>query len=230
MKHSLSFINSKLGTNTNNMSLTNNEITQLQNRLAQTEAQMYKILNALDVASNKMNEITKNTRQSLEQPSSQSRLDDDDDDDYHQSSRSFSESEDEEDEDEEKDASYDENHQKQDDDDESESSYDEEDEEEEVSHEDEDDESESSSDRYGLMTTNYGCEESTIDDYDLDEMKKPEETTDSQTKVQEWRERHHSQSLSSNHSSIGDDQATPTVDVETNEENQLRQRKHQHNE
>jgi phage-related tail protein len=68
MKDSLSFINSKLGASKTSNNLTNNEISQLQNRLASTEAQMYKILNALDAASNKVNELTKNTRESLEQP------------------------------------------------------------------------------------------------------------------------------------------------------------------
>ncbi len=68
MKNSLSFISSKLGTAKPSNNLTNIEISQLQDRLASTEAQMYKILNTLDAASNKMNELTKNTRESLEQP------------------------------------------------------------------------------------------------------------------------------------------------------------------
>jgi len=68
MKNSLSFISSKLGKTKTSNNLTNNEISQLQDRLASTEAQMYKILSALDAASNKMNELTKNTRESLEQP------------------------------------------------------------------------------------------------------------------------------------------------------------------
>jgi flagellar capping protein FliD len=68
MKNSLSFITSKLGANKTNSNLTNNEISQLQDRLASTEAQMYKILHALDAASNKMNAITQHTRESLEQP------------------------------------------------------------------------------------------------------------------------------------------------------------------
>ena len=68
MKKSLSFISSKLGTNKTSNNLSNNEISQLQDRLASTEAQMYKILTALDAASNKVNELTKNTRESLEQP------------------------------------------------------------------------------------------------------------------------------------------------------------------
>ncbi len=68
MKNSLSFIHSKLGASKTSNNLTQNEISQLQDRLASTEAQMYKILTALDAASTKMNEITKNTRESLEQP------------------------------------------------------------------------------------------------------------------------------------------------------------------
>lgn len=68
MKNSLSFINSKLGVTKATDTLTNNEISQLQERLASTESQMYQILSALDAASVKMNEITKNTRESLEQP------------------------------------------------------------------------------------------------------------------------------------------------------------------
>ena len=68
MKNSLSFINSKLGSTKANDTLTNNEIAQLQDRLASTEAQMYQILSALDAASVKMNQITKNSRDTLEQP------------------------------------------------------------------------------------------------------------------------------------------------------------------
>jgi phage-related tail protein len=68
MKSSLSFISSKLGASKTANDLSPNEITQLQDRLASTEAQMYKILSALDAASSKMNEITKTTRESLEQP------------------------------------------------------------------------------------------------------------------------------------------------------------------
>ncbi|CAF4295284.1 unnamed protein product, partial [Adineta steineri] len=48
----------------------------------------------------------------------------------------------------------------------------------------------------------------TIDDYELNIIKKPEQTTDSRTKVQEWHERNHSQSLSSN-SSTEQDQTIP---------------------
>lgn len=39
-------------------SIDGNEINQLQERLASTEAQMCKILTALDMASNKVNQIT----------------------------------------------------------------------------------------------------------------------------------------------------------------------------
>ena len=68
MKNSLSFISSKLGATQTSNTLSNNEISQLQDRLASTEAQMYKILSALDSASTRMSEITKTTRGSLEQP------------------------------------------------------------------------------------------------------------------------------------------------------------------
>jgi predicted nucleic acid-binding Zn-ribbon protein len=67
MKNSLSFISSKLVTNETKGSLSTNEISELQSRLASTEAQMSKILNALDAASTKVNELSQNTRKSLEQ-------------------------------------------------------------------------------------------------------------------------------------------------------------------
>jgi septal ring factor EnvC (AmiA/AmiB activator) len=67
MKNSLSFISTTLATNEKKGKLSHQEISQLQDRLASTEAQMYKILGALDAASSKVQEITKNTRQSLEQ-------------------------------------------------------------------------------------------------------------------------------------------------------------------
>ena len=67
MKTSLSFISTTLATNEKKGKLSHQEISQLQDRLASTEAQMYKILSALDAASSKVQEITKNTRQSLEQ-------------------------------------------------------------------------------------------------------------------------------------------------------------------
>lgn len=67
MKTSLSFISTTLATNDKKGKLSHQEISQLQDRLASTEAQMYKILSALDAASSKVQEITKNTRQSLEQ-------------------------------------------------------------------------------------------------------------------------------------------------------------------
>jgi hypothetical protein len=41
-----------------------NEIVQLQDRLASTEAQMCKILSVLDSASDKVNKITKDTKKS----------------------------------------------------------------------------------------------------------------------------------------------------------------------
>ena len=67
MKNSLSYISTKLAANESKGKLSHQEISQLQDRLASTEAQMYKILSALDAASSKVQEITKNTRQSLEQ-------------------------------------------------------------------------------------------------------------------------------------------------------------------
>jgi len=64
MKKSLSFISSKLVTKETRGSLNGNEILQLQERLTSTEAQMCKILTALDSASDKVNEMTKNTEKS----------------------------------------------------------------------------------------------------------------------------------------------------------------------
>ncbi len=96
--------------------------------------------------------------------------------------------------------------------DESSSSYEEDDE---VPHEmdddddDEEEESESESDRYGLMNTNYECDPTTVDDYELETINRPSETNDTQSKVQEWRDRNHSQSLSSSNASIDQDQALP---------------------
>ncbi|CAF3314969.1 unnamed protein product [Rotaria socialis] len=64
MKKSLSFISSKLVAKENRESLDNTEIVQLQERLASTEAQMCKILSALDVASEKVNTTIKTTNRS----------------------------------------------------------------------------------------------------------------------------------------------------------------------
>jgi hypothetical protein len=88
--------------------------------------------------------------------------------------------------------------------------------------EDDDNESESSSDRYGIMNTDYGCDPNTIDDYELDTIEKPDQTCDSRTKVQEWHQRNHSQSLSSSNSSLEQNQSIPNE-----EENHLTGRKNQ---
>ena len=219
MKSSLSFISSKLGANKTANNLTQNEITQLQNRLASTEAQMYKILSALDAASSKMNEITKTTRESLEQPHQAYNREEE----YRMSSRSQSES-DGSLNNEENSNSDDENslpqeeqvssNKQYEDEEESSSSYEEE--EDEVPHEidDDDDESESESDRYGIMNTNYECDPTTVDDYELDTINRPSETDNSQTKVEQWRERNHSQSLSSSNASIDQDQSLPKEEEE----------------
>jgi len=223
MKNSLSFINSKLGANKTNNNLTNNEISQLQERLASTEAQMYKILNALDAASNKINDITKNTRESLEQPEQTFNHEEE----YHLSSKSHSESEGSLNDDSDDNSSHQEeeeeqqvlvDNKQQQEEEEGSSSY-EEDEEipNEIEH---DDESESSSERYGIMNTNYGCDPNIIDDYELNTIKTPDETSNSRTKVEQWHQRNHSQSLSSSNSSIDQDQSIPNE-----EQNRLSKRK-----
>ena len=66
MKTSLSYITSKLGIQSTRNKLSQDEISQLQQRLISTEAQLYKVFNAVNVASNKMNELTKNTNNYLE--------------------------------------------------------------------------------------------------------------------------------------------------------------------
>jgi hypothetical protein len=72
------------------------------------------------------------------------------------------------------------------------------------------------------MNTNYECDPTTIEDYELNNtIEKPNEPSDSRTKVQEWRQRNHSQSLSSN-SSAEQEQSIPNE-----EENHLKRRKHQ---
>jgi hypothetical protein len=204
MKQSLSFISSKLGANQTKKNLTTNEIFQLQDRLASTEAQMCKVLNALDAASSKVKELTKNTRQSLEQPQPE--------DEHHLSS---SETEDSVNDEENSNSDDDSFHQEeqlalnnQEEEEESASSYEEE-EEEVPNEEDNDSESESSSERYGIMHTNYACDPTTIDDYELNTINKSDQTSDSRTKVQEWHERNHSQSLSSNNSSTEQDHSVP---------------------
>ena len=71
------------------------------------------------------------------------------------------------------------------------------------------------------MNTNYQCDPATVDDYELDTIPKSNETSNSQTKVQEWHQRNHSQSLGSSSSSIDQDQSIPTE-----EQNHLIKRKH----
>ena len=71
------------------------------------------------------------------------------------------------------------------------------------------------------MTTNYGSDPTPVDDYELGTIPRPIETDDTQTKVQEWRERHHSQSLGSSNASLDQDQSIPVE-----EQNLLIQRKH----
>ncbi|CAF3860988.1 unnamed protein product [Rotaria magnacalcarata] len=164
MKHSLSFINSKLGTDRTRKKLTQHEVSQLQDRLTSTEAQMYQIFNTINTVSNKVHELTGIAQNSVEQ------------------------SEPEEVSDEE---------------------------------EDNDDESEVSSERYGIMETNYGSDHGEVDDYEIEKTNRPEPpTTDSRTKVQEWHQRNHSQSLSSSNASLEEDQSLPNEG-----ENTLRRRK-----
>ena len=80
--------------------------------------------------------------------------------------------------------------------------------------EDIDDQSESSSGRYGVMDTNYGCDPSMIDDYEIDapRTRTPDQSSNTQTKVHEWRERNHSQSLSDSNSSLDQHQSTAVLD------------------
>ncbi|CAF3386568.1 unnamed protein product [Rotaria sp. Silwood1] len=218
MKSSLSFISSKLGTNERKNNLTHYEISQLQDRLASTEAQMYKILNTINTVANKVNELNKNTRQSLEQ----SEENFNNEEDYHLSLRSHHEGEDSINDEENSNSDDNSLHQEeqilsnnQDETSSSSSSYENdeensneiEDEVDEDEDDDDDNESESSSERYGIMNTNYGSDPNSIDDYELDANKRSDQTTDSQTKVQEWHQRNHSQSLSSNNSSIEQDES-----------------------
>ena len=74
MKSSFSYINTKLASDESGGNLSHDEINQLQERLAFTEAQMCKILNALDAASNKVHELSRNTRGSSLTHSDQVRL------------------------------------------------------------------------------------------------------------------------------------------------------------
>ncbi|UJR35556.1 hypothetical protein I4U23_028309 [Adineta vaga] len=214
MKHSLSFISSKLGTNQTGNNLTTNEIFQLQDRLASTEAQMCKIMNALDAASNQVNKLTQNTRQTLEQVSQKKYVEDEDEEHRHLSSRSQSESEEDDENSNSEENSLVSDEQRNENEEESSSSYEDDDI---IPNEENESESESeSSERYGLMTTNYECDPSVIDDYELNTIKNSTETTDSQTKVHEWHQRNHSQSLSSD-SSAEHDQTIPNQEQDMNQ-------------
>ncbi|CAM4806439.1 unnamed protein product [Rotaria magnacalcarata] len=230
MKHSLSFINSKLGTDRTRKKLTQHEVSQLQDRLTSTEAQMYQIFNTINTVSNKVHELTGIAQNSVEQ----SEPNFNNDEDYHRLARSNDESEEDSMNDEENSGSDNESVEQ----DEQKSSNkqeesslsssyedddDDDDDEEEVSDEEEDndDESEVSSERYGIMETNYGSDHGEVDDYEIEKTNRPEPpTTDSRTKVQEWHQRNHSQSLSSSNASLEEDQSLPNEG-----ENTLRRRK-----
>ncbi|CAF3919988.1 unnamed protein product, partial [Rotaria sp. Silwood2] len=224
MKSSLSFISSKLGTTQKRNNLTQYEISQLQDRLASTEAQMYKILNTINTVTNKVNELTKNTRQSLEQ----SEENFNNEEDNRLSLRSDNDSEDSINDEENSNSDDNSLHQQEQissnnqDDTSSSSSYEDDEENSKEAEEEDDDESESSSERYGIMNTNYGSDPNTIDDYELNTNTRTNQTTDSQTKVHEWHERNHSQSLSSSNSSIEQDQSIPN-----DEQNHLTRRQSQ---
>ncbi|CAF0847975.1 unnamed protein product [Adineta ricciae] len=64
MKKSLSYISSKLVTKESRNNLHGNEIVQLQERLMSTEAQMCKILSALDTASEKVSKLSRTIKES----------------------------------------------------------------------------------------------------------------------------------------------------------------------
>ena len=57
-----------------------------------------------------------------------------------------------------------------------------------------DDSDESSLERYGIMNTDYGYDPTTIDDYELNTIERPSQTSDCCIKVQEWHQRNHLQS------------------------------------
>ena len=211
MKNSLSFINTKLAANEKRGNLSHNEISELKDRLAATEAQMYQILSAIDAASNRVQELTEKTsRQSLEDSSLNQlneedleRLSANDDDGSLSGTHSFSRDE-EEDEDEDEDGDDEEEDEEVDDkgEESSSSSYDEDDMMENETREDRDDQSETSSDRYGLMETNYDCDPIVVDDYELNLAQTADPADNSQTKVYEWRKRN-------DHSSMDPDQTLP---------------------
>ncbi|CAF4751292.1 unnamed protein product, partial [Rotaria socialis] len=89
MKHSLSFINSKLGTDRTRKNLTQHEVSQLQDRLASTEAQMYQILNTINTVSSKVHELTGIAQKSVKQKEPNFN----NDEEYHRLPRSNDESE-----------------------------------------------------------------------------------------------------------------------------------------
>lgn len=79
--------------------------------------------------------------------------------------------------------------------------------------EEQDDESETSSNRYGLMETNYNVDSKTVEDYDLDARATINDLPpDSVEKVEEWRQR--------NHSATADDQTTSDIFTETETKSQ----------
>jgi hypothetical protein len=77
--------------------------------------------------------------------------------------------------------------------------------------EDHDDQSESSSERYGIMDTNYACDPMTIDDYELNTNERSNQVDTSRSKVHEWRQRNRSQSLDSSTSSLEQSSSIPAT-------------------
>ena len=235
MKESLTFINTKLVTNDTGGSLSNNEISQLQNRLATTEAQMHKILSALEATSTKVRELANHAHQPLDATSQVCSQTCPNREERHPSSRSPSESELSSDD--EQNSNSDDNSYLPDErvsidhppaeEDTSSSSYEEEDDEgkgmshrmEDEEEEDDEDRSESLSGRYGMMDTDYGRDPTTVEDYELSSNQRSDPPHDSRSKVHEWRERNHSQSLSSDsNASVEQDQTIPTTSTDATSE------------
>ena len=203
MKNSLSFINTKLAANETRGNLSHNELSELQDRLAATEAQMYQILNAIDTASNKVQALSnKNSRQSLEEEEERLSAHDDipnDDEPSFSDNQSFSRDEDdEEDEDEEEEEEEEEGDGDDEEDEEEEesssSSYDDDEMKQNENCEDQDDQSEVSSEPYGLMETNYDSDPMMVDDYEINVNQGSDAADNSRTKVYEWRKRNNSES------------------------------------
>jgi len=202
MKNSLSFINTKLAANETRGNLSHNELSELQDRLAATEAQMYQILNAIDTASNKVQALSnKNSRQSLEQEEERLSAHDDvpnDDEPSFSDNQSFSRDEDdEEDEDEEEEEEEEGDGDDEEDEEEEESSsssYDDDEMKQNENCEDQDDQSEVSSEPYGLMETNYDSDPMMVDDYEINVNQGSDAADNSRTKVYEWRKRNNSES------------------------------------